>query len=63
MNSVKLQSEYLNRTGDLFYDGMKVQVKIIDAKMAWGSLRFLVTPISGSGTAWKDAVSVALHTM
>ncbi len=33
---------------------MKVNVKILDYKYVWGNNRFLVSPVSGEGSVWKD---------
>lgn len=36
-------------------DFMSVRVRIMDAKQAYGSFRFVVTPVSGQGAATVDA--------
>lgn len=37
---------------------MQVNVKVLDYKYSWGHNRFLVTPASGTGEVWKNAVDV-----
>lgn len=39
------------RTGD----GIEVDVKILDAKMAYGNVRYTIAPVSGTGEAVVDA--------
>ena len=39
-------------------DGLTFEVKIIDAKQSYGRLRYLVTPISGTGERWVENVTI-----
>lgn len=43
-------------------EGLRVRVGVMDAKKAFGHLRFLVTPINGSGEKWVAAERVTLDT-
>lgn len=38
---------------------LKVSVKIIDAKIAYGAIWYLVLPVSGSGQVWASADRVS----
>lgn len=40
-------------------DGMELPVTLIDAKEAYGNVRYLVSPVGGFGSAWKDEGSLA----
>ena len=51
---------YIGQKGLLSFDVLKCQVNILDAKMAYGNLRFLVTPVSGSGEVWVDSSRVSV---
>lgn len=39
---------------------LAVQVRISDVKTAYGNIRYLVTPLSGSGSVWVDSSRVQL---
>lgn len=41
-------------------DKLRVDVQIINAKMAYGTLRLEVVPAAGEGSAWVDASRVEL---
>lgn len=41
----------LGREGLLDTNGLKVAVKIMDVKLAYGRVRYVVTPLHGHGTA------------
>lgn len=36
----------------------KFEVEIVDVKERWGILRFLVTPVAGSGESWVEHVNM-----
>ena len=42
--------------------GLKYEVTIVDSRIRWGSVDYLVTPVSGSGERWVSASSVGLKT-
>lgn len=55
MNTTKDLSKSLGRFGFLrTAEGLSVKVNILDAKEVWGCVRYLVSPVDGSGTAWVD---------
>lgn len=35
--------------------GIQIPVRILSAKLAYGNVRFQVTPVSGTGTVWVDS--------
>ena len=39
-------------------DGMQVEVEIINLKVAYGTLKYEVKPISGTGSQWVNADKV-----
>lgn len=50
----------IGRTGRLASERLMVAVRVLDAKVAWGATRYLVTPMAGEGTMWVDAGRVTL---
>ena len=51
--SVKEMALAIGATGELSQgDGLGVSVKVLDAKSAYGTIRYLVTPLAGSGSTW-----------
>lgn len=42
-------------------DYINVAVTVKDAKVAYGNVRFLVTPIMGSGEVWADESRVTFE--
>ena len=40
---------------------IRVQVRILDAKTAYGNARYLITPVSGSGQTWVNADRVQIE--
>lgn len=51
---------YKNITGTITLDGLTVDVKVIDARVAYGRLDFSVEPLSGSGSRWVSSSKVKL---
>jgi hypothetical protein len=50
---------YIGKTGTLACGALQVDVVIIDAKRAWGTIRLLVSPIAGRGEQWVDESAVS----
>jgi hypothetical protein len=48
----------IGSTAYLKLDGLRVEVKIVSAKVGWGELRYLVTPVSGSLEKWVSMKSL-----
>lgn len=44
----------LNTTVSITVEGFTIQVKIVDAKKAYGCTRYLVEPVNGSGQQWVN---------
>ena len=40
--------------------GLKVRVRVLDAKKAYGNLRYEVAPEGGEGQAWVDSSRVTI---
>lgn len=51
---------YRDRIGTLAVDNLRVQVKITDARMRFGHLDLLVTPVAGDGERWIEQHRVEL---
>ena len=45
-------AELVGRSGLVDMDGLNVRVKVLNFKSAYGTLRLLITPISGAGEKW-----------
>lgn len=59
--------EHLKAVGqfaDIPLNGLRVTVEILDVKNSWGTIRYQVTPVSGSGAIWIEKIlPVAQHTI
>jgi len=42
-------------------DTITYNVRITDAKIAYGNVRYLVTPVSGTGSVWVDSGRVSFE--
>ncbi len=52
---------YIGQKAEYTLEGpMTVIVKIVDAKMGYGRLRFLIEPMRGHGQKWVESTSVTL---
>jgi hypothetical protein len=60
MSTLALQS-YIGQTALLLSDKLRFAVRIVDAKMAYGSIRLLVTPELGEGTVWVDSSRIQIE--
>lgn len=60
MNALEL-SKSIGLTGQLQSDRLTVSVRILDAKTAYGSIRYQVSPISGTGSVWVDSSRVTIE--
>jgi hypothetical protein len=54
-NCVLSMSAAIGQIGNINQGGLDVDVKILDAKQAYGVTRYLVTPMSGTGEVWVSA--------
>lgn len=50
----------LGKTGELWLDGLDVEVTILNVKHAYGNTRYEVTPVSGGGIATVNANRVKI---
>ena len=60
MNTLEL-SKAIGQSGTLRANGLDITVRITDAKIAYGNVRYLVTPVSGTGSVWVDAGRVSFE--
>lgn len=51
---------YKGRTGNLNVDKLKVAITVTDARMRYGHLDLLVTPVAGEGQRWIEQHRVEL---
>ena len=54
MTTKELFEKYVNHEFQVKTDIGLVDCTILDAKQSYGNIRFLVSPIMGSGSAWVD---------
>ena len=51
--------KYVGKKATIFsHLSLKIEVKILDYKKAYGKERFLVTPVAGSGEKWVEEVTL-----
>jgi hypothetical protein len=56
--TAKELSENIGKTGSWTVNagaGVVVEVKVEDARVMFGRVDFLITPVAGSGTQWIDS--------
>lgn len=51
---------YVGQTGRLALDGLTVQIKVTDARVRFGHVDLLLTPVAGDGTRWVQSDRVTL---
>lgn len=51
--------QFVGKTGTIILGGLMIGVRITDVKMAWGKMRYEVSPLSGSGSVWVESVDVS----
>lgn len=54
-------SEYRDRKGTISMDGLEVGVNVTDARVRFGHLDLLVTPVAGNGHKWIESRRVTLR--
>jgi hypothetical protein len=54
-------NDYRDRSGVISVDSLMVEVKVKDARIRFGHLDLLVTPIAGSGERWIEQHRVTLE--
>ena len=42
-------------------NGLTILVRVENAKLSYGSVRYLVTPVSGTGSVWVDSSRVSFE--
>lgn len=63
MLTAKEMAELVGREGEAKIGAFTVKVIVLDVKLSYGSLRFLVTPYAGEGQAWMASTSIYLDKM
>ena len=48
-------NNYRNQTGTVTIDGLTVTVTVKDARIRFGHLDLLITPVNGAGEKWMEA--------
>jgi hypothetical protein len=59
MNTLEL-SKAIGKTALLRTGSFQYEVRIQNAKTAYGNVRYLVTPVSGTGSVWVDSNRVTI---
>lgn len=54
-----LIEKYVGKKGTIRLGLLTIEVKITDVKEAYGKTRYQVEPVSGSGSAWVEDVTLA----
>lgn len=60
MQTALEQSAVIGKQGTIAIDSIRVSVYIQNAKTSYGTARYLVTPVSGSGSQWVNADRVQI---
>lgn len=58
--NVKALATVIGSNGQIFIDGLGVDVRIIDVRQAYGRTDYRITPIRGIGGAWVDSKRVSV---
>lgn len=53
-------TEYSGRTGTITLDALTVGVQIKEARVRFGHIDLLVTPINGNGERWVESRRIAI---
>lgn len=59
-NSITELAQVLGHTGSVWYNECQVFVKIVDVKLAYGQVRYLVEPLAGNGQTWIADTTITL---
>lgn len=51
----------IGKLGSIPVNGLTVHVHIMDGKVSYGTPRYLVTPVSGTGSVWVDSSRVSFE--
>lgn len=54
--TLKEMQKFINRKVHIFLGGLRVAVVVMDVKMAYGKARYLVSPVTGTGEIWVEAI-------
>ena len=55
------QYKLIGMPGTINQGGLNVHIRITDVKKSYGNVRYLVTPVSGTGSVWVDAGRVSFE--
>lgn len=58
--SARELSAALGRIVEIELDGLSVRARILDARLRFGNVDYLLEPLAGSGSAWKDSYRARL---
>jgi hypothetical protein len=54
-------SQSIGKIASILFDSIRVNVRILDGKTAYGTPRYLITPVSGTGSQWVNADRVSIN--
>jgi len=60
MQTALEQSAAIGKQGSILIDSIHVEIRILDAKSSYGTVRYLITPVSGTGSQWVNASRVQI---
>lgn len=52
MTTVREMQEKIGQTADYLHNGLAVRVNILDARVRFGEIDYLIEPVSGYGEKW-----------
>lgn len=61
MNTTIGLTQAIGKQGHLSIEKLSVMVHIMDTKVSYGTVRYLITPVSGSGQTWVNADRVQIE--
>lgn len=61
MNTAATMSPMIGKPAQLDVGGMTFLVTILDVRIRWGQLDYLVQPQAGHGQQWKSADSLRIN--
>ncbi len=60
MTTASELTKLIGRIGTVDFNGIEFDIKIVDAKIAYGNQRVNIVPLSGNGSRWVDLTSIKL---
>jgi hypothetical protein len=58
--NIKQLAETIGKEGLYIVNGLKIKVKVTDAKQAYGRIDYQIEPVNGQGQIWVNSTSVKM---